>query len=70
MNITPVNNLRGIAFLVAAGLFLTTNDGISKWLVPVLCYSENPGQVNSESVRQLFWGRTGPQADATTSLPA
>ena len=34
MNTTPVNNLRGIAFLVAAGLFLTTNDGISKWLVP------------------------------------
>ena len=29
-------------------------------LVPVLCYSENPGQVNSESVRQLFWGRSGP----------
>ncbi|MGB1010815.1 MAG: DMT family transporter [Thiolinea sp.] len=34
MNTTPVNNLRGIAFLVAAGLFLTINDGISKWLVP------------------------------------
>ena len=34
MNTTPVNNLRGIAFLVSAGLFLTTNDGISKWLVP------------------------------------
>jgi len=34
VNTTPVNNLRGIAFLVAAGLFLTTNDGISKWLVP------------------------------------
>jgi drug/metabolite transporter (DMT)-like permease len=31
---TPVNNLLGIAFLVSAGLFLTTNDGISKWLVP------------------------------------
>lgn len=30
----PVNNLLGIAFLVSAGLFLTTNDGISKWLVP------------------------------------
>jgi drug/metabolite transporter (DMT)-like permease len=34
LNTTPVNNLRGIAFLVSAGLFLTTNDGISKWLVP------------------------------------
>lgn len=34
MNTTPVNNLLGIAYLVSAGLFLTTNDGISKWLVP------------------------------------
>ncbi|MFT5351607.1 MAG: hypothetical protein ACI9MF_002430 [Gammaproteobacteria bacterium] len=29
-------------------------------LVPVLCYSEQPDVVNSESVRKLFWGRTGP----------
>ncbi len=29
-------------------------------LVPVLCYSEAPDVVNSESVRKLFWGRTGP----------
>lgn len=28
-------------------------------LVPVLCYSERPNQQNSESVRKLFWGRTG-----------
>ena len=34
MNTTPVNNLRGIAFLVSSGLFLTANDGITKWLVP------------------------------------
>jgi len=34
LNTTPVNNLLGIAYLVSAGLFLTTNDGISKWLVP------------------------------------
>ena len=34
MNTAPVNNLLGIAYLVSAGLFLTTNDGISKWLVP------------------------------------
>jgi drug/metabolite transporter (DMT)-like permease len=34
LNTTPVNNLRGIAYLVSAGLFLTTNDAISKWLVP------------------------------------
>jgi len=29
-------------------------------LVPVLCYSEQPDVVNSESVRKLFWGRSGP----------
>ena len=29
-------------------------------LVPVLCYSEKPEQLNSASVRQLFWGRPGP----------
>ena len=34
MTTPPVNNLRGIAYLVSAGIFLTTNDGISKWLVP------------------------------------
>jgi len=34
LNTTPVNNLRGIACLVSAGLFLTTNDAITKWLVP------------------------------------
>lgn len=28
-------------------------------LVPVLCYSEQPNLMNSESVRELFWGRTG-----------
>lgn len=28
-------------------------------LVPVLCYSEQPGMTNSESVRKLFWGRAG-----------
>jgi drug/metabolite transporter (DMT)-like permease len=34
LSTAPVNNLLGIAFLVSAGLFLTANDGISKWLVP------------------------------------
>lgn len=34
MSIAPVNKLRGIVYLVSAGLFLTSNDGISKWLVP------------------------------------
>ena len=34
LNTAPVDNLRGIACIVAAGLFLTTNDGISKWLLP------------------------------------
>ena len=41
MNTIPVNNLRGIAFLVASGLFLTANDGITKWLVP----HYPPGQI-------------------------
>jgi len=27
-------------------------------LVPVLCYADQPGVVNSEAVRELFWGRT------------
>lgn len=27
-------------------------------LVPVLCYCEQPDQVNSAAVRKLFWGRT------------
>ena len=29
-------------------------------LVPVLCYSEAPNESNSEAVRKLFWGRSGP----------
>jgi drug/metabolite transporter (DMT)-like permease len=41
MNTTAVNNLRGIAFLVSSGLFLTANDGITKWLVP----HYPPGQI-------------------------
>ena len=28
-------------------------------LVPVLCYAEKPNLQNSETVRRLFWGRTG-----------
>ncbi len=31
-------------------------------LVPVLCYAEEPDLVNSESVRQLFWGRSAADA--------
>ncbi|MEM7259272.1 MAG: DMT family transporter [Pseudomonadota bacterium] len=34
MNTTPVNNLRGIACLITAGLFLVTTDAITKWLIP------------------------------------
>lgn len=37
-------------------------------LVPVLCYGEKPGMQNSESVRKLFWGRTGNES-ATLSQP-
>ena len=29
-------------------------------LVPVLCFAEEPGKQNSESVRKLFWGRATP----------
>jgi len=28
-------------------------------LVPVLCYSDTPNHSNSETVRKLFWGRSG-----------
>jgi drug/metabolite transporter (DMT)-like permease len=41
LNTTPVNNLRGIIYLLSAGLFLTTNDGITKWLIP----HYPPGQI-------------------------
>jgi drug/metabolite transporter (DMT)-like permease len=41
LNTTPVNNLRGIIYLLAAGIFLTTNDAITKWLVP----HYPPGQI-------------------------
>ena len=39
-------------------------------LVPVLCYSESPGQVNSETVRKLFWGRSGPEIENSTGASA
>lgn len=34
-------------------------------LVPVLCYAEDPDLVNSESVRQLFWGRSASESQST-----
>ncbi len=40
---------------------VTRVSGAKARLVPVLCYSEAPDTHNSESVRKLFWGRTGPQ---------
>lgn len=43
---------------------VTRVSGSRPRLVPVLCYAEDPELVNSESVRQLFWGRSG--TDATT----
>ncbi|MEM7257480.1 MAG: hypothetical protein AAF404_08835 [Pseudomonadota bacterium] len=33
--------------------------GSTPRLVPVLCYSEQPDVCNSETVREMFWGRTG-----------
>ena len=38
---------------------VTQVHGARPRLVPVLCYSEQPGRQNSDAVRQLFWGRTG-----------
>lgn len=36
-------------------------------LVPVLCYAEEPDLVNSESVRKLFWGRSGVASNSATA---
>jgi len=38
---------------------VTPVSGARLRLVPVLCYSDRPDQVNSDQVRRLFWGRTG-----------
>ena len=38
-------------------------------LVPVLCFSETPDVVNSEAVRKLFWGRSGPDDHSGHSQP-
>ncbi len=39
---------------------VTRVEGKRPRLVPVLCFSETPNQENSETVRKLFWGRSGP----------
>ncbi len=39
---------------------VTKVHGTRPRLVPVFCYSEQPGMENSESVRKLFWGRSNP----------
>ena len=39
---------------------VTRVEGERPRLVPVLCFSETPNQENSETVRKLFWGRSGP----------
>jgi len=44
---------------------VTRVEGERPRLVPVLCYAERPGQTNSDTVRQLFWGRT--QADESVA---
>ena len=36
---------------------VTLVEGDVARLVPVLCYSETPARTNSDSVRELFWGR-------------
>ncbi len=48
------SNLRGISFALAAGIFLTSNDAVSKWLVPMY----PPGQIlffTSLSVAVIIW---------------
>lgn len=37
-------------------------------LVPVLCYAEQPGMQNSESVRKLFWGRADTDVEPGMAL--
>jgi len=44
---------------------VTRVSGARPRLVPVLCYAEEPNLVNSESVRQLFWGRSSPDSQPT-----
>lgn len=41
---------------------VTRVNGARPRLVPVLAYAERPGLKNSETVRKLFWGRTGTEA--------
>jgi hypothetical protein len=38
---------------------VTQVSGAVPRLVPVLCYSDTPNHSNSETVRKLFWGRSG-----------
>ncbi|MGI9304512.1 MAG: HalD/BesD family halogenase [Gammaproteobacteria bacterium] len=38
---------------------LTRVAGKRPRLVPILCYTSEPGMTNSDEVRKLFWGRTG-----------
>ena len=47
---------------------VTVVTGSLKRLVPVLCYSEQPDQKNSDAVRTLFWGRAKPIRQQTTHV--
>ena len=38
-------------------------------LVPVFCYAERPGLMNSEAVRKLFWGRAGAESGPGDTTP-
>ncbi len=46
---------------------VTRVSGKTPRLVPVLCYSEQPDAKNSESVRELFWGRKKPDDQTVNS---
>lgn len=43
---------------------VTRVEGNRPRLVPVLCFAERPDLTNSESVRQLFWGRSGSESES------
>ena len=46
---------------------VTRVSGDQARLVPIFCFSEQPGAQNSETVRELFWGRRGADASETAS---
>ena len=48
---------------------VTRVHGARPRLVPVFCYAERPGSMNSEAVRKLFWGRAGTESGLGDAMP-